>query len=472
MGGSPSALWEETFEDVRINYDSFRAKKLTKKNFRLQNPLSLRTMMRAKPRSTARPWLVLKGSDTLGAYYEFFDGTRRVVLVGEHHGSFESGPRNLKRYDEDWPMNDVLVKFLEAKRDPSIQTIFMLERPMSSTSIRTTISGGGIFEPLSDRSLRSGVGRYRVDPSFDPFVLEEPEEKIQRSNVNYLADQLMKHRQTVINVDPRQYFVGRLLAQALYYPKSIFGHARESVVAKSMEGAIERHHLMMEFCYMVIRDVNERLSTARASFEALFRDQDRIRAVFEFYCSELTTFEKMFADKSKQSDETLRELYTSYQALDIHTITWHYNAYSLVSRLLDFYSVGKILQLPENSLTVMYAGKSHICYIAQLLMLKGTGFELDHVGIFKDSGKFEIDTTEDTETLRVLHYMYRDFADSNIMPTSFLNPHYYNAINIGVLPNNEKLSSFKFASNCILFGDSALTKRVIEFARLREKFHV
>lgn len=467
MGGTSSLLSTEVFRGTVINYKNFTSHPLKRTTYRLSDSISARTRSRhvpaAPPRSNALPWITLKASGTLVSYYEFYDGSRRVVLVGEYHDQVKAGDRNLKRYDKhkDHPTNQVLVKFLEAKRDSSIQTFFFLEESVVESAARLVLSGGGIFEPVTDRRTRSGVVRFGINPSFDPFVMEEPKEKLRRIyTIPYLARQLHLHHSTVVNVDVRDLFLSEFMTDLLYYPVDTFKLSNESTLEKSMDGAINRHHVSMKFCSKVMIELFDRVKLARASFEAFFRDNERITAVFDYYLSMIQQYLEQFNEMSKTDAKELRELFDDYRALDKVTVQQHTYATEMPTRLMDFYSVGKILQLPERSLTVMYAGTYHVQYIARLLMLNGTGFELDHVGVSDHSGKkFTTEPSEDSDTLRALYYAYRDYADS----ASRLER---NAANIGVI-SDEEWADFTYAPNCLLFGDSGLTKRVLEFSELR-----
>lgn len=483
MGGRTSVprLTPEVHKGYTINYDGFYVQRLKETKYRLSDSISARTRKRRMPAAPAHsntvPWLLVEGSDTLGAYYEFFDGTRRVVLVGERHGGVTAGSRNWKRYDEykDHPTNEVLVKFLEAKKDPTIQTIFLLEESIPEESIEVVLKGGGIFEPLTERRTRSGKVRFGVNPSFDPFIFEEPEEPRKHTeNIDYLATQLTRHRRTLVPVDPRTFFLGKLIENFLFYPERLLDRSAMIIRKKDMRGAIERHRMILTFCHIVMKELFDRVTMALSSFEAMFRDNQRLLAMFHYFYIMIENFAKTFNDMASTVDAELFEMFTDYRDLDKITIRQQNYAADMVARLMDFYSVGKILKLPEKSLTVMYAGAAHIHYIARLLILRGTDFELDHVGVFDDK-KYTTEPSENSETLRALCYAYREYADSAMLPITTPSPtpsEFYkafseNAKNIGLIGDSKYWVDFSYVPNCLLFDDPELTKDVLEFADLR-----
>lgn len=471
----------EFYKGVEVDYIKFSAYRKTPTLLEVSPSTGFES---APDHYSPKPWLEMLGTDTLKSYHEFFDPVmnRRVVLVGEQHGEARAGARNWKRYDEyeGHPTNEVLIRFLASKKDRAIRSIFFLELPVDPKNVTITFTGGAIFLPdKSRRVTRANPQRYKVSEKFDPFVLVDEEPKVSLQNLDYLGQQLERHKREMYGVDIRDTFMGFTEISFLYYPEYFLSRSYGPLHSKTMEGAIERYKLTMHFLLDIINDVHLRLQEAYGSFNVLVGANRRLHALFVFFVQKVALAFKDFLDIGKQTPEDIRAKFKDFRALDIVTISRLMYVSDLVTRLMDFYTLGQIVNLPGNTLTVVYAGSAHTSYIARVLMLRGLSFELDHVGVMYDDGTFEIEDNNETEVIRAMHYLYREYADSQTKavadptdPAQYYESEETNMKNIGVTRSAHKFPDFFFIAPHRIFDDDELTRRVLEFGKKKYRRRV
>jgi hypothetical protein len=440
MGSAPSApaLPNIAYKDRLLSYERFSVIDRESKG-------TYRVEVSARPYEFAvdpKPLVEFKNSKIIASYHQLFDPTRnrRIVLIGETHTNLMApvDRRSLIREGIAHESNDILRAFLSAKKDKSITTHFMIEQdlPLNCT---LRIGGGDIFD------VDPETGAIIVDPSFAPEGLPTEVPRSEILVIDYLAEQLKKHKRDLRPFDFRNSLIDRSLNYYLYNTDHVFKELK--LTELSLEHAIARRRIVTGLLVSVLQRLVIQPEIERYINRSLSGFSPFTSAMYRKLVGRQKVLLQTFADDIKLPIRS-----TNFKAIDFVSMEMLTHVRELTNRTIDFFGLVQLHEMPSNSLTFVYAGSAHTNFMAQMLQVHDTDFVIEHVGEYDLENRFQVPAPHEENLIAMNQYF--KICTGSVDPKNFSSTR-----------GDNGLPDYRVSYDTIVFGDPVLSKLVIDFIR-------